>query len=103
MTETTEHTIPEPVRDLLQAVRAALDIPHPATYGDRDRHAQVLADRAMHTVIALADVLDTEVSACLGIEWTTTYLRARLAEHPPTGYQHAGERRTGGPVGGDAS
>lgn len=85
-------TQPDDVRDLLAAVLEALDIPHPATIGDTEQHARVLADRVMHTVIALRDVLDN--GAPLGIEWTTEYLRKRLAEHPPTGYRHYGTPRT---------
>ncbi|WP_438479052.1 hypothetical protein [Streptomyces asiaticus] len=84
--------IPEPVADLLRAVLEALDIPHPATIGDGEEHARVLTDRAMHARIALHDVLDEGVARHLGIEWTTAYLRKRLAEHPPTGYRAAGAR-----------
>ncbi|MEU9793807.1 hypothetical protein AB0E27_24800 [Streptomyces sparsogenes] len=90
------HNLPEPTADLLRAVLEALDIPHPATFGDSEKHARVLEDRVMHTVIALRDVLDDERSP-LGVEWTTAYLRERLAEHPPTGYRAAGApRQTGG-------
>ncbi|WP_431772204.1 hypothetical protein [Streptomyces cucumeris] len=88
------HNIPEPTADLLRAVLEALDIPHPATFGDTEQHARVLTDRAMHAVIALHGVLGDGPD--LGIEWTTTYLRARLAEHPPTGYRAVGDRRPGG-------
>ncbi|GAA1283553.1 hypothetical protein [Streptomyces javensis] len=90
------HNIPEPVADLLRAVIEALEIPHPATVGDSEIHARVLTDRAMHTVIALHDVLDEGVARSLGIEWTTAHLRRRLAEHPPTGYRAAGIPRPGG-------
>ncbi|MEU1805858.1 hypothetical protein [Streptomyces sp. NPDC019937] len=83
--------IPEPIADLLRAVREALDIPHPATFGDSEQHGRVLTNRVMHTVVALHGVLDRQTPG-LGIEWTTDYLRARLAEHPPTGYHHAGAR-----------
>ncbi|MCZ9353230.1 hypothetical protein NGM36_26275 [Streptomyces mutabilis] len=71
------------VRELLAAVLDALDIPAPATVGDRKVHDRVLNNRAMHAKIALGDVLD---GAPLGVEWVTEYLRERLAEHPPTGY-----------------
>lgn len=84
-------TQPDDVRDLLAAVLEALDIPHPATVGDSEQHARVLGDRVMHAVIALRSTLDGHP---LGIEWTTTYLRERLAEHPPTGYRHYGTPRT---------
>ena len=69
--------------DLLAAVLEALDIPHPATVGDVETHDRILAERAMHAVIALQGVMQGHP---LGIEWTTAYLRERLTEHPPTGY-----------------
>lgn len=84
------HAIPEPVPGLLAAVLEALDIPHPATIGDSEQHAKVLADRVMHARIALRSVLDGDP---VGIEWTTEYLRERLAEHPPTGYRAWGDGR----------
>lgn len=84
--------IPKPLGDFLAAVLEALDIPHPATVGDSEQHAAVLADRVMHAAIALRSTLDGH--PC-DIEWTTAYLRERLAEHPPTGYRHYGTPRTG--------
>lgn len=83
-------TITEPVRDLLAAILEALDIPSPATVGDTEAHDRVLNDRAMHAKIALRSALEDHP---LGTEWTTTYLRERLAEHPPTSYQHWGANR----------
>jgi hypothetical protein len=71
------------VRDLLAAVLEALDIPHPAATGDAGTHDRILNDRACHAKIALRSVLD---DSPLGVEWTTSYLRERLAETPPTGY-----------------
>ncbi|MGW3627304.1 hypothetical protein [Streptomyces sp. NPDC000880] len=82
--------LPEPVAHLLAAVVEALDIPHPATAGDSEKHGEVLADRVMHAVIALRGTLEGHP---LGIEWTTDYLRERLAEHPPIGYRAAGSPR----------
>ncbi|MFI1726887.1 hypothetical protein [Streptomyces sp. NPDC020489] len=73
------------VRELLAAVLEALDIPHPATVGDTETHDRILNDRAMHAAIALRSALEEHP---LGIAWTTAYLRERLTEHPPTGYQH---------------
>lgn len=91
--------LPEDVTALLRAVHEALDIPHPATVGDSEVHDRILNDRVMHAVIALRSVLDDERPS-LGIEWTTEYLRARLAEHPPTGYRSwlpsGGEQDGGG-------
>lgn len=79
------------VRDLLAAVLDALDIPHPATVGDTETHDRILNDRAMHAAIALRSALEDHP---LGIEWTTQYLRERLAEHPAVGYRHYGTPRT---------
>lgn len=72
------------VRDLLTAVLEAIDIPHPATVGGTEAHGRLLNDRAVHARIALRSVLDDK--PLMGIEWTTEYLRERLAEHPITGY-----------------
>lgn len=85
--------MPAPVAGLLAAVLEALDIPHPATIGDTETRDRILADRAMHTVIALRSVLDGDP---VGVEWNTEYLRERLAEHPPTGYRHYGKPPTEG-------
>lgn len=78
------------VRDLLAAVLEALDIPHPATVGDSEAHDRILIDRASHAKIALRGTLDGQP---LGVEWTTAYLRDRLAEHPPTGYVTSDQAR----------
>ena len=83
--------VPDDVRGLLAAILEALDIPAPATIGDTAAHDRILNERAMHAKIALRSVL--EDAAPLGIEWTTTYLRERLAEHQPTGYRAWGEGR----------
>ncbi|MGW0596131.1 hypothetical protein ACWD11_03185 [Streptomyces sp. NPDC002776] len=72
-----------PVRELLAAVLEALDIPHPATVGHQEAHDRTLNDRVTHAKIALRGALEGHP---LGIDWTTQYLRERLAEHPPTGY-----------------
>lgn len=91
MTDRTEPTAGE-LRELLEVVLEALNIPHPATVGDTGAHDQVLNDRAMHTVIALQRVLE-EDGGPLGVAWTTAYLRERLAEHSPTSYRAWGEGR----------
>ncbi|MGC9437650.1 hypothetical protein [Streptomyces sp. WG5] len=80
-----------PVRELLTAVLDALDIPAPATADGAEAHDRVLNDRAMHARIALRDALD---GPQLGVEWTTRYLRERLAESPPTGYVTAAQAHT---------
>lgn len=82
---------PEAVRDFLAAVLEALNIPHPATIGDSEQHARLLADRVMHAVIALQHTIDGHP---LGIEWTTEYLREQLAAVPPVGYRGYGASRT---------
>ena len=80
---TTVGALPAPARELLAAVLAALDIPHPATAGD-EVYERVLSDRISHTVVVLRNLLDEK--PLMGIEWTTAYLRDRLAEHSPVGY-----------------
>ncbi|MDW8807735.1 hypothetical protein P1P68_23850 [Streptomyces scabiei] len=80
---------PAELRQLLQAVLEALDIPAPATVGDTDAHHALLADRAMDAVVALQTVLKAPYD-CAG--WSADYLRARLAEKPPTGYRHWQDR-----------
>jgi hypothetical protein len=80
----------DPIRDLLAAVLEALDIPHPATVGDAEVHGEILANRAMHAVIALERVVDGDLP--LGVEWTTAYLREQLAATPATGYRAQGEQ-----------
>ncbi|MFM9672736.1 hypothetical protein [Streptomyces galilaeus] len=83
-TRTDDSTLPQPARDLLAAVLEALDIPSPATFGGTEAHDRILNDRAMHAVIALRSALEDR--PLMDIEWTTSYLRERLAEHPVTGY-----------------
>lgn len=78
-------TTPE-LRHLLAAVHEALAIPYPAAVGDTEAHGRVLADRAMHARIALENVLARGDDP----GWEADYLRARLTEHPPTGYRHSG-------------
>ncbi|MEU2895231.1 hypothetical protein ACWC4E_00775 [Streptomyces sp. NPDC001273] len=93
MVDRTEPSAGE-LRELLAVVLDALNIPHPATEGDTEARDRVLADRAMHTVIALQRVLELEDAGVpLGIGWTTAYLRERLATHPATGYRAWGEGR----------
>lgn len=82
-------TVDADVRALLAAVLEALDIPHPATVGHTEVYDQVRNERATHAVVALRSVLDDK--PLMGIEWTTAYLRERLAEHPATGYVTVGQ------------
>lgn len=83
----SDRTFSEPVGDLLAAVLEALDIPHPTTIGDVETHDRPLNERAMHASIALRSVLAE--TPLVDIEWTTAYLRERLAQRPPTGYRHS--------------
>ncbi|MBT2675794.1 hypothetical protein J7E95_34385 [Streptomyces sp. ISL-14] len=83
-----DRTPDQAVRELLAAVLEALDIPAPAIVGDEAAHDRLLNQRVSHAKIALRSTLDSEP---LGIEWTTQYLRERLAEHPPTGYVTSGQ------------
>lgn len=82
----------DPLRALLVVVLEALAIPHPATIGDGEVHGRILADRVMHARIALENVLQRGDDP----EWSADYLRARLGEHPPTGYRAAGTPRAEG-------
>jgi hypothetical protein len=80
-------TLPGDVRDLLAAVLAAIDIPHPRTVGDQPRQREVLAERAMHAAITLRAVLRLDGTPHpAALEWETGWLREQLAEHPPAGY-----------------
>jgi hypothetical protein len=80
-------TLPGDVRDLLAAVLAAINIPHPATVGDQPRQREVLAERAMHAAITLRAVLRLDGTPHpADLEWETAWLRKQLAEHPPAGY-----------------
>lgn len=88
----TDPTLPESVTALLRAVLDALDIPFPATIGDGEMHDKILNDRVMHAVIALRSVLG-DGAAC-DLEWTTAYLRERLATVPPAGYRVYGTPHT---------
>ncbi|WP_406507619.1 hypothetical protein [Streptomyces sp. NBC_00212] len=74
-------------RRLLEAVYEALDIPYPATIGDREVYERVLGERVMHARIALAGVLNQGDNP----DWSAGYLLGQLAKHPPTGYRHFGE------------
>jgi hypothetical protein len=79
-------TIPQPARDVLEAVREAIDIPHAATMGDQEVRTKILIERAGHAVVMLEAVLDGSHPAP-DIPWSVSYLRAQLAEHPATGYK----------------
>lgn len=80
-------TLPGDIRDLLAAVLAAIDIPHPATVGDQPRQREVLAERAMHAAITLRRVLRADGTRFpADLAWETAYLREQLAANPPAGF-----------------
>lgn len=86
--------LPQEVRDLLAAVLEALDVPNGATVADQAIREGVLHDRALDVVIRLDWIVNHPVLAGdLAVE--TARLRARLAEHPPTGYTPYQHRDTG--------
>jgi hypothetical protein len=81
--------IPEcPARDVLEAVREALDIPHAATMGDQAIRAKILEHRLGHAVVMLNGILGGTFDPA----WSVVYLRERLAEHPAGGYRTWDER-----------
>jgi hypothetical protein len=80
---------PALMRELLAAVLEALDIPNPATAGDSEIWHQVLAARVLHATLAAKTALTHDLDRGPGyLAQTIAYLRDRLAENPPTGYQH---------------
>jgi hypothetical protein len=74
-------------REALEAVREGLDLPYAATVGDEEIRAKIMEQRVMHAVIFLRGILDPGRSAYRRAEDDIAYLRARLAEHPATGYK----------------
>ena len=78
--------VPAEIRELLDVVLAAIDIPYPATLGDTARHQEVLAERVMHATITLRQVLAHDGTPVADLAWDTAYLREQLAAHPPAGY-----------------
>ncbi|WP_225831673.1 hypothetical protein [Streptomyces sp. NK08204] len=77
-------------REFLAAVLDAIDIPAPATFGDREAFARLLADRVLDAVVALTGALGEPPDADWGLGWHTDYLRRQLAKNPPTTYRHHG-------------
>jgi hypothetical protein len=78
--------VPAEVRELLDVVLAAIDIPYPATLGDTARHQEVLAERVMHATITLRQVLAHDGTPVADLAWDAAYLREQLVAHPPAGY-----------------
>jgi hypothetical protein len=73
----------------LQAVLEALNIPNGATVGDQGTRDQILVERAGHAVVMLNSILGGDT---FDPAWSVKYLRARLAEHPGTGYKTWAQR-----------
>ncbi|MFI8791812.1 hypothetical protein [Streptomyces sp. NPDC055105] len=78
------------IRAFLAAVLAAIDIPAPAAFGDREAFQLLLEDRVLDAVVALTGALGEPPTADWGLGWHTDYLRKRLATKPPTSYRHYG-------------
>jgi hypothetical protein len=72
--------LPEPVRELLAAIAAALDVPIPAIGQEHERaHAELLPQRAKRTAIIVQSVLrGHDATIC------TEQLRRWTAETPVT-------------------
>ncbi|MFB7242682.1 hypothetical protein ACFCYX_09465 [Streptomyces populi] len=78
----------EDTRAFLAAVLAAIDLPAPATLGDREVFQRLLEDRVLDAVVALTGALGEPPAADWGLGWHTDYLCKRLATKPPTTYRH---------------
>ena len=76
------------IRAFLTAVLAAIDLPAPATFGDREAFQLLLEDRVLDAVVALTGALGEPPTSDWGLGWHTDYLRERLATKPPTTYRH---------------
>ena len=72
-------------RDILEAVREAIDIPNAATVGDQEIRDKILVERVSHAVVMLQSILDEPSTTY--IPWSVDYLSARLAERPAAGYR----------------
>ncbi|MFJ8697250.1 hypothetical protein [Streptomyces roseolilacinus] len=79
------------LRILLEAIREAIAIPYAATVGDNETRIHILTERVIHAQITLDNVLDRGDDP----GWSADYLRARLAEHPATGYRQWDTASTG--------
>lgn len=73
--------LPDDVRELLAAVRDALDIPLPGlTDADERAHSMLLRQRRIIAAVALKAVLDVDCDPARQAAW----LRGRIAETPVT-------------------
>lgn len=76
------------LRAFLAAVLAAINLPAPATFADREAFQLLLEDRVLDAVVALTGALGEPATSDWGLGWHTGYLRERLATKPPTTYRH---------------
>ncbi|WP_326700224.1 hypothetical protein OG909_24825 [Streptomyces sp. NBC_01754] len=80
------------LRSLLDAVLDAIDVPYPATTAD-DKAYRTVLDRRLSLAVVVARAALAESPA--DYDWDAAYLRRKLAEHPPTGYQHYADTEAG--------
>lgn len=71
-------------RAVIDVVLEALDIPYAATVGQEETRAKILDRRLMWTVTVLRTMFDGPHPP--ESDWALSYLREKLAEHPPVGY-----------------
>ncbi|MET8478141.1 hypothetical protein ABZV68_13160 [Streptomyces clavifer] len=69
------------MRNLLETVLDAIDLPHPATVGDAAAYHDLL-DRRASLALVVARAALAENPADIG--WNADHLRQRLTEYPPT-------------------
>jgi len=69
------------LRELLEAVREAIDIPYASCAGEDDKRTAALKDRAMRASVILQRVLD-EPEGMDYLRADTTFLRNQLADAP---------------------
>lgn len=75
------------LRETLEAVREALDIPNAATVSEQEIRDRILLERVSYVTVMLVSVLDTDRSGHPDISWEVAYLRERLADYPAKGYR----------------
>jgi hypothetical protein len=82
---------PDDLLDALRAVLEAIDIPHAATVGDQELRDRILVERTGHVAVMLRGLLAED--SWQDWEWSTAYLRERLAELPFEGKYKTWETR----------
>jgi len=79
----------EPCRDLLAAVRDALDCPQPADHAGEGAFLRLRSDRARLALAALGPVLADPESGPAQMTAAARSLREDLAGYPADGYRHS--------------